>query len=159
MNNQNYRVATKEECAAIVAQAKEWLETSPAGMMFNDCKSATKSSVAEFIANQQGLTVYQNVPDVFTAESDDDLARAEIKFEIFDMLNNFIRKILPPKIDRLLEEQSVLKEHDKEGRSLAVPKDIIVAIAQYLSEQYDRPSPSRSTRAKVKRYFLNIAQW
>ena len=57
--HQQYRNATEEEGREIFREATKWFENAPAASMFGSCTGITKSSVAEYIANQQGLTLYK----------------------------------------------------------------------------------------------------
>lgn len=51
-------VATVEQGRDFIEQAKKWMASAPNAGMFNDCKSITRSSVAEYIANQNGYTLW-----------------------------------------------------------------------------------------------------
>lgn len=53
-----YREATEEEGKELLAEAEEWYANAPKASNFHDCKSLTKKSVAEYIANQKGLTIF-----------------------------------------------------------------------------------------------------
>lgn len=50
--------ATKEQGKEFMDQAIEWTERAPNISMFNDCKSVTRASVAEYIANQAGYSLW-----------------------------------------------------------------------------------------------------
>lgn len=50
--------ATKEQGKEFMEQANEWIERAPNIGMFNDCKSVTRCSVAEYIANQTGYSLW-----------------------------------------------------------------------------------------------------
>lgn len=54
------RHATDEEAKVIWDRVEVWWKDAPAGSMFNSCKSITKRSVAEFLANQEGFTLYRS---------------------------------------------------------------------------------------------------
>lgn len=41
-------------------QARNWAANSPSAGMFNDCRSSARMAIAEFLANQDGYTLYEN---------------------------------------------------------------------------------------------------
>jgi hypothetical protein len=53
------RHATDEEAKVIWERVEAWWKDAPAGSVFHDCKSITKRSVAEYLANQQNITMYE----------------------------------------------------------------------------------------------------
>ena len=53
-----YRETTDEEANEIWASVDLWFDNAPMTGSFNDCKSITKKSVAEYLANQKGLTLF-----------------------------------------------------------------------------------------------------
>ena len=54
------RHATKEEADVIWEKVEAWWKDAPAGCMFNSAKSTAKVAVAEFLANQDGVTLYES---------------------------------------------------------------------------------------------------
>jgi hypothetical protein len=54
------RLATEEESKVYWEKAEVWFKDAPAGDMFNDCRSVAGRSVAEYIANQDGITLYKH---------------------------------------------------------------------------------------------------
>ena len=54
-----YREATEEELRRYAAVAKEWMRSNNPASMFTDTKSTAQCAIAEFLANQEGVTVYK----------------------------------------------------------------------------------------------------
>ena len=54
-----YREATAEESRGFEARAKEWDRSNNPGNMFTDCKNASHGAIMEFLANQEGITLFQ----------------------------------------------------------------------------------------------------
>jgi len=52
----NLQLATHEQGERIFAEANEWF--APAKYIWNDAKTPALTAVAEYIANQRGLTLY-----------------------------------------------------------------------------------------------------
>lgn len=50
--------ATDKQANAIFEEAKDWYANAPMACIFGDCKSITIRSVAEFIANQKGISLW-----------------------------------------------------------------------------------------------------
>ena len=57
---EKYTQVTIEEGKEISKKVKTWFENAPNSDMFNDCKGLCKTSVAEYIANQEGKTLYKS---------------------------------------------------------------------------------------------------
>lgn len=55
-----YREATEAESRRFEAVAKEWMRSNNPANMFTDCKSTSYSTIMEFLANQEGVTVYKD---------------------------------------------------------------------------------------------------
>ena len=55
----SFETATPEQAKEFAERAKEWMQTAPNIGMFNVCKSITRSSVAEYIANQAGFSLWK----------------------------------------------------------------------------------------------------
>ena len=53
------KLATIEKAEEIHNKAKDWLDNSPSAVMFGSSKTVAKLAVAEFLANQEGLTLYE----------------------------------------------------------------------------------------------------
>ena len=53
-----YRETTDDEANEIWESVGQWFDDAPMTGSFNDCKAITKKSVAEYIANQKGLTLF-----------------------------------------------------------------------------------------------------
>lgn len=54
-----YREATEEESRKFEATAKEWYRSNNPGNMFNDYKSSSQGAIMEFLANQEGVTIFK----------------------------------------------------------------------------------------------------
>jgi len=54
-----YREATAEESRRYESQAKEWMRSNNPANMFTDCKSTSQGTIMEFLANQEGVTVFK----------------------------------------------------------------------------------------------------
>ncbi len=54
-----YRHVTEEEGQEIWAEANIWFDNAPARSNFNSSKVVARMAVAEFIANNRGLTLYK----------------------------------------------------------------------------------------------------
>ena len=55
------RVVTEEEGDLLLLAANNWLQNGPSGFMFSDAKTIAKCAVMEYLANEQGLTIYPSV--------------------------------------------------------------------------------------------------
>ena len=55
------RLATEEEGNLLLIAANNWLSNGPSGFMFSDAKTIAKCAVMEYLANEQGLTIYPSV--------------------------------------------------------------------------------------------------
>lgn len=55
----SYREATEEESRRYEAAAKEWMRSNNPANMFTDCKSISQGTIMEFLANQEGVTVFK----------------------------------------------------------------------------------------------------
>jgi len=55
-----YREATAEESRGFEAKAKEWMRSNNPGNMFTDTKSTANGAIMEFLANQEGITLFQS---------------------------------------------------------------------------------------------------
>ena len=53
-----YKKATENEATDICASVDKWFEDAPMTNMFGDCKGVSTRSVAEYIANQKNLTLF-----------------------------------------------------------------------------------------------------
>lgn len=58
VKHKKYQTATKQQTDDILTEADEWMKTAPNIKMFSDARSITRRSVAEYIANQKGLTLW-----------------------------------------------------------------------------------------------------
>lgn len=54
-----YREATEEESRKYGAIAKEWMRSNNPGNMFSDNKNVSEGSIMEFLANQDGITLFR----------------------------------------------------------------------------------------------------
>ena len=54
-----YREATEEESRKYDATAKEWMRSNNPANMFTDCKSSSQGTIMEFLANQEGVTIFK----------------------------------------------------------------------------------------------------
>ena len=63
------RLATQEEAALLSITTKEWIENGPSGFMFSSSKQIAQLAVMEFLANEQGLSIY---PAVIEAQEQED---------------------------------------------------------------------------------------
>ena len=54
-----YKFATESEVNAWHAEAKRWITTQNPSNMFSDMGPASKLAVTEYLANQQGKTIYE----------------------------------------------------------------------------------------------------
>jgi hypothetical protein len=63
------RLATQEEAALLSITTKEWIEDGPSGFMFGSTRQVAQLAVMEFLANEQGLTIY---PAVLEAQENKD---------------------------------------------------------------------------------------
>jgi hypothetical protein len=61
---ENLVLASEEEALNCHAIAAEWYEKSEQNRTFSDCAWLTKRSVAEFVANQMGMTLYEHRANV-----------------------------------------------------------------------------------------------
>ncbi len=53
-----FKLATEEEKREIMNEVKVWFIEAPMAWIFGDFKHSTKSSVAEYIANKKGLSLW-----------------------------------------------------------------------------------------------------
>jgi hypothetical protein len=53
-----YREATAEESRGFEAKAKEWDRSNNPANMFSDCISGSRAAIMEFLANQEGITLF-----------------------------------------------------------------------------------------------------
>ena len=60
-----FRLVTEEEGQLLLLAANNWLENGPSGFMFSSSKGIAKYAVMEYLANEQGLTLYQSVVDEY----------------------------------------------------------------------------------------------
>lgn len=56
------RLAGKNKRRAFLEKAKSWLENSDSAIFFGDVKTIAIRAVAEYMANQDGLTIYRRLP-------------------------------------------------------------------------------------------------
>lgn len=54
-----YREATIEDARRFEDVAKAWMKGNNPANMFTDCKNVSYSTIMEFLANQEGVTVYK----------------------------------------------------------------------------------------------------
>jgi hypothetical protein len=69
-----YRLATEQESEEIVERARTWGESAGGYFMFESAKSACLVAVAEFLANQRGLTLYEAKPSFLRRKDDEAIA-------------------------------------------------------------------------------------
>ena len=55
------RLVTEEEGNLLLIAANNRLSNGPSGFMFSDAKTIAKVAVMEYLANEQGLTIYPSV--------------------------------------------------------------------------------------------------
>ena len=55
------RLVTEEEGTLLTLKAKEWIETGPGAFMFCNARAVAQLAIMEFLANEQGLSIYPAV--------------------------------------------------------------------------------------------------
>jgi hypothetical protein len=63
------RLVTEEEGNLLLIAANNWLQNGPSGFMFGDVKTVAKYAVMEYLANEQGLTIYPSVLEKHEADN------------------------------------------------------------------------------------------
>jgi len=58
------RLAGKKKRREFLDKAKEWLDNADSALFFGDVQSIAVRAVAEYMANQEGLTIYNRLPKV-----------------------------------------------------------------------------------------------
>ena len=56
------RLAGKNKRRELLEKAKSWLENSESALFFADAKSTVIMAIAEYMASQEGLTIYNRKP-------------------------------------------------------------------------------------------------
>lgn len=64
------RLTTQEEAALLSITTNEWL-SGPSGFMFSDVQRIAQLAVMEFLANEQGLTIYPAVLEAIEQQEKD----------------------------------------------------------------------------------------
>ena len=54
------RLATEQEAQHVIGVARDWSTKRHGRVMFENASTVANSAVAEFLANKQGLTLYES---------------------------------------------------------------------------------------------------
>ena len=79
--------------------------------------------------------------------------KENVRAKVIGLLDD-IRPYLEQKLNKLLESGAI--DFEKEDDNYALPKDIMVALAEEIAFQYEAPNPKRGWKKRIQKLFTAI---